>query len=1078
MSPYPTTRPLLIKINDVDRTASIAPETIIIQDILADMTNQASFKAKNGSGMSLTGLQTVVISSLNELTRYFGGVITRLTDQERGPFLDYDVDCEDFGWYLDHPEALIDAEYTGDSDQTIIKAFIATSCPDIEHDTYVEAVEASIDYIRFENETPRKALERLAALAGAEFYVDYGDVGHPKGHLHYFNAGTNAASFSLSDVVADPPANPYPYDDLKRIDTVPSVNRVTVIGRNSSQVRMYATTQDSEVGGLAYLTAGADKTFGDNAQDFAAWMLQGATAAYLIIVVNTDGTEAWGYLGEPEDVNDTEQGALSYTTEAGNDTFTDNGQDFNAWASSYRIYVVNSNGTLSWAYLGATTVSNTEVYVWTDLARTVRGWNGADPTGLTPSSYNVMDDNNEIEIRVYKELTLVTSGWNGDSTVGKTPLSYKIFKSQGDYGYWIDYKLIDNDLITTTQLRNRGDQYLADVAAGVGYTCTIEEPGLQSGQDVTLVNALRSINASFMIRRVTTRFTTGGYAEYDLELGARKRRIGDVLVSNRNIWDEEKFLPKRPGKIEQESAGEDTQTLHDLTTYNDQLDYPPLITLGKSHSDTLTDLVPTVDGEVLASLEGYGVESGGDWYEAGYFDLVQDAAAEVENVPAHWEVYPSLELQGDLSVRSGQELRLYDNGNYVGLRAPALAADQIWVLPAADGAVGEYLKTDGAGNLDWDAPPGGGDVVGPVSSTDNAIVRWDGASGALLQDSGVLIDDIGNLAILSSHELRFYDDGNYVGFEAPALAADQIWVLPAADGVANSYLKTSGAGVLSWDTPAGGDVVGPASSTNNAMARWDGTGGNALKDTSWVIAEEIFGTYHFDVICDDIDLATTGATTLDAEDEIYILAYSQLYIRSENSYMTLTAAGDITLDPGPSPTNEVWVLGDLDVTGTLTKGGGSFKIDHPLRPDTHWLYHSMMESPEMLNLYDGLAKLDEDGRACIDLPAYFGALNRDFRYQLTPIGAAMTMLHIASEVEANRFLIAGGKPDGLVSWQVTGIRQDAWANEHRIIAEVEKGEGERGMTNAEIAQRRREQDNERREQRGKARNGRKHQTAH
>lgn len=52
-------------------------------------------------------------------------------------------------------------------------------------------------------------------------------------------------------------------------------------------------------------------------------------------------------------------------------------------------------------------------------------------------------------------------------------------------------------------------------------------------------------------------------------------------------------------------------------------------------------------------------------------------------------------------------------------------------------------------------------------------------------------------------ELRFYDDGaNYVGFKAPALTANKIWVLPDADGGANELLKTDGSGNLSWTATA------------------------------------------------------------------------------------------------------------------------------------------------------------------------------------------------------------------------------------------------------------------------------------
>jgi hypothetical protein len=81
----------------------------------------------------------------------------------------------------------------------------------------------------------------------------------------------------------------------------------------------------------------------------------------------------------------------------------------------------------------------------------------------------------------------------------------------------------------------------------------------------------------------------------------------------------------------------------------------------------------------------------------------------------------------------------------------------------------------------------------------------------------------------------------------------------------------------------------------------------------------------------------------------------------------------------------------------------------------------------------------------VALPDWFEALNRDFRYQLTPIGAAMPGLYIAQEVRDNAFRIAGGAPGMKVSWQVTGIRQDAYANAHRIPVEEPKPADEQGL---------------------------------
>ena len=136
--------------------------------------------------------------------------------------------------------------------------------------------------------------------------------------------------------------------------------------------------------------------------------------------------------------------------------------------------------------------------------------------------------------------------------------------------------------------------------------------------------------------------------------------------------------------------------------------------------------------------------------------------------------------------------------------------------------------------------------------------------------------------------------------------------------------------------------------------------------------------------------------------------------------------------------------GSVYVTGTLFKAAGSFRIDHPQDPDRRWLSHSFVESPDMMNVYNGTIVLDAGGRATVSLPGYFETLNRDYRYQLTPIGAAAPSLHVAGKVAGNEFQIAGGSPGQEVSWQVTGIRQDDYANEHRIEVETAKSKAEQG----------------------------------
>jgi hypothetical protein len=136
--------------------------------------------------------------------------------------------------------------------------------------------------------------------------------------------------------------------------------------------------------------------------------------------------------------------------------------------------------------------------------------------------------------------------------------------------------------------------------------------------------------------------------------------------------------------------------------------------------------------------------------------------------------------------------------------------------------------------------------------------------------------------------------------------------------------------------------------------------------------------------------------------------------------------------------------GNVAVNGALSKYSGSFKIDHPLDPANRYLSHSFVESPDMMNVYNGNVVTDSEGRAVVELPSYFEALNRDFRYQLTVIGRFAQAI-IEQKVEHNRFTIRTNLPGVEVSWQVTGIRRDPWAEAHRIVVEEDKPEAERGL---------------------------------
>ena len=177
-----------------------------------------------------------------------------------------------------------------------------------------------------------------------------------------------------------------------------------------------------------------------------------------------------------------------------------------------------------------------------------------------------------------------------------------------------------------------------------------------------------------------------------------------------------------------------------------------------------------------------------------------------------------------------------------------------------------------------------------------------------------------------------------------------------------------------------------------------------------------------------------------------------VFLNNSTTYATLTAA-----NYADSPTVPVFVTlgygsctmdtgGNLACDGKISGGLEDFKIDHPLDPANKYLYHASVESSEMMNVYTGNVVLDGNGEATIQLPDWFEAVNTDFRYQLTPVGrpGPGTLLYVSQEISGNSFQIAGGSPGLKVSWQVTGVRQDAYAKANPMVVEAAKGESERG----------------------------------
>jgi hypothetical protein len=152
-----------------------------------------------------------------------------------------------------------------------------------------------------------------------------------------------------------------------------------------------------------------------------------------------------------------------------------------------------------------------------------------------------------------------------------------------------------------------------------------------------------------------------------------------------------------------------------------------------------------------------------------------------------------------------------------------------------------------------------------------------------------------------------------------------------------------------------------------------------------------------------------------------------------------SAYGVYGVEPSGGAGHAVFANGTLAATGTK-----SFQIDHPLHPETHYLNHFCTEGPEPYNVYRGTVVLDANGEAWVQLPDYFEALNRDPSYHLTAIGAPMPNLHVAVEIQGNRFKIAGGVPGKKVSWEVKAIRNDLWVQRYGYQTEQEKEDAIKG----------------------------------
>ncbi len=235
-----------------------------------------------------------------------------------------------------------------------------------------------------------------------------------------------------------------------------------------------------------------------------------------------------------------------------------------------------------------------------------------------------------------------------------------------------------------------------------------------------------------------------------------------------------------------------------------------------------------------------------------------------------------------------------------------------------------------------------------------------------------------------------------------------------------------------------GELIGVRAAAVHSTA---GSGGTATAFDGWAKSDGS-NRYGVRVYSEAQNISITTGTSYgirctgyDGEYAYGVYAYGA---SATNNYGIYASCGNASGNYGG------YFYGNLHSTGSNTKGAGGMIIDHPLDPENQYLVHSDIQSPDMMNVYNGNIVTDINGLAVVELPDYFEALNKDFRYQLTVIGDFAQAI-VLEEISNNQFTVQTDKPEVKVSWQVTGIRKDAFAKANPMKVEVQKSADEAGL---------------------------------
>jgi hypothetical protein len=145
---------------------------------------------------------------------------------------------------------------------------------------------------------------------------------------------------------------------------------------------------------------------------------------------------------------------------------------------------------------------------------------------------------------------------------------------------------------------------------------------------------------------------------------------------------------------------------------------------------------------------------------------------------------------------------------------------------------------------------------------------------------------------------------------------------------------------------------------------------------------------------------------------------------------------NVSMSFGVYSYDDIGANGGLYGASLSCSGTKTFIIDDPLDPQNKLLKHFCVESPEVLNFYRGTVTLNSNGEAVVQLPDYFAKINTNFSYDLTAVRSPAPGLYIKEKITENHFVIAGGQPNGEVSWAVYAERNDPYMQQNPSVKEV------------------------------------------